>query len=427
MNKDSDSIKIKRVLKWAWDNPHTSFYRDKYKKAGFLSWKQIKSMEDFKKLPFLTRQDIVSNNPYERCFLPLERITSVRISGGTTDSQNPMINFHTRLHPYQIHHFSKKLKQLKIKAMLLLFAHLQTQGRILREWNEIKNKDTVVIAGDTNNLPITSKLAKQLEIDALRTTPTILYFLIPYLQKEYDLNKIRYIFLMGEFCSEVKVDYFKKVFKNAYFQSNYGGNETSMRGFRCDFLAKLPPRFFHPLPIFHFEIHNPDEESELILTHLYTKVAFPFIRYKTGDCVKIEDKKCECGQTKLMEVFGKLEYDVARIHGTTLYAENIYKALSLFSKYLSSLDFQIHVFEKVIGNKILPQFILHVVPKSSALKTWPQVKNLIAKGISHNLYLSAKMTLSQLVENKVFLPLEIESVKALPIIGKRKHIISHMT
>lgn len=411
-----------------WENPYSSFYRKKYKKAGVNLIKDVNSLEEFYKLPYLTRKEIASTGPYERLFLPKKEIEAIWFSSGTTDVQNPSIFFHTSLHPIQQRLFSEFTTRLPIKNIMLLFSNLPIQARLLREWfgHPLKNKDAISICGDINNLALSARIARIVKIDAIKTTPTILYFFIPYLKKEYDPDKILYIFLGGEFCSEQKANFFKKVFRNAFIQFNFGGNETEIRGYRCKFLYDQAPWYFHPVPVFHFETLNPKQESELIITHLFKNVAFPLIRYKTEDSVKIELKSCRCGEKKIMEVFGKLEYDVARIHGTTLYAENIYKALSPFSKYLVSSDFQLHVYEKVIGSNILPQLTLQIRLKSSKLKDSLNINNLIAKGISSKLYLSAKMTLSQLVERQVFLPLEIEFIEEFPLEVKRKRIISHL-
>ncbi len=50
--------KLQTLVKHAYEN--VSFYHEKYKAAG-IHPKDIKSLEDFQALPFLTRQDVNDN------------------------------------------------------------------------------------------------------------------------------------------------------------------------------------------------------------------------------------------------------------------------------------------------------------------------------------------------------------------------------
>lgn len=417
--------KVQKMLNWVWENPYSSFYRDKYKKAGISSWKDIKTAKDFQNIPFLTRQEIVKTNPYDRLFISKENVCSIWISSGTTDSKNPTIILHRPLHPLQKKLFREHTSRLNTKSTLVLFSSLANQARLQEEWGFLKNKDGLIVAGDINNLPLTAQIASQLNLDSIKTTPTILSFFIPYLKKEVDLSQITYIFLGGEFCSEQRLNYFKKIFKNAYFQFNFGSNETQMKGYRCQILAKKSPRFFHPLPIFYFEYLNEQEESEQVITHLF-HVAFPLIKYKTGDSVRLEKQSCGCGETQIIEVHGKLEYDVAKISGATLYTNLIEQALKSSLEYLSSPEWQLHLYEKVISNKIMPNLKLYVIPKKH-IKNLNTLKDQIEKEVSKNLYISQTSTLSDLVKKGVFLPLEVIFVDSFQKGPKHKRIISHLT
>ena len=208
----SNFPKVKKILKWVWDNPYSSFYRDKYRRAGIESLRDIKTVEDFQKLPFLEREEIVKTNPYDRLFIPREKVSSIWISSGTTDSKNPTIILHGPLHPIQIKLFKEHTSRLKTKSTMILFSSLANQARLQREWGFLKNKDGMIVAGDINNLLLSAKIASQLNIDSIKITPTILSYFIPYLAKELDLNQITYIFLGGEFCSEQRVNYFNGIY-----------------------------------------------------------------------------------------------------------------------------------------------------------------------------------------------------------------------
>lgn len=419
--KDLVFLKIKSVLGFVWDNKYSSFYRDKYRKEGINPVRDINSWEDFEKLPFLTRKELVETDPYKRFFLPPEKIETFRISSGTTGGNKPLIMLKGPLSSSQKDLYSQKARGLEIKSWLFLYQPIVGLGRIIRE-SYLPYKGAVRILGDINNLPLTAKAAASLKIDAIQTTSTILYFFLPYLKREYSLDNIKYIALGGEFCSEQRLKFFKQQLGNAYFRFIFGSPETGWRAYRCKFLENHPPRFFHPLNSeLYSEIINQVRDSELVATHLI-KTDFPLIRYKTGDTVVTRDKKCPCGQKQIMEVFGKFGYDVYKIHGTLIYADLVYQALSPYLPRLASSEWQLHIFEEVIRDKIMPKLKLNLIPKQDNIA----LKKEIANGVSSRLYISSRHTLLDLVGQGVFLPLEVEFVDSFPLTTKQRRFVPHI-
>ncbi len=417
--------RIKRVLEFALTNPYSDFYRRKYKGINF---KKINDMDQFFKLPYLTRQELIETDPYKRIFVPLNKINRIGITSGTTDQDKPLIILQAAIDQRLKKELLDKPNQLKVKTSLLLYSVLPGQHRLLRE-HFLEDNNIRAFLGDIRDLPLTAKIARALSIDAIQTSATALYYFIPHLKKEYDLNKIHFIALGGEYCSDEKYKFFKKNFKKAFFKFNFGSNETERRGYKCDFLLNLPLRFFHPFPNFFHEVLDQnlgDDSGELVLTHLITKTAFPFIRYNTGDRVRIKDYKCRCGQDKLMEVFGKLEHDLIKIHGAMLHGNDLRQALQPYLTYLASDDFQMHVFETGTEDTIKPKLKLQLVLKNTYQDRKNYLATHIAREISNLLYLSPQLTLSQLVEKGVFLPMVIEFVDTLPVLAKQKPIISHI-
>ncbi|MCL4387521.1 hypothetical protein M1307_04000, partial [Patescibacteria group bacterium] len=418
--------KIKRVLEFVWKNPYSSFYRDTYIKAGVDPLKDVSSLDDFRKLPLLTREEIVKSDPLARIFLPQMEIHWATVSSGTTGDEKPLAIFKSKLDASLKRYTFGKPNELGIKMMLLLYSVFSGQARLLGD-NTLGHVGFTRVLGDINNLSLSAKVAARIKIDSIQTTPTILYFFIPFLKQEYNLEEIKYIYLAGEFCSEQKLQFFKSVFKKAYFKFSYGSIEAEVLGFRCNVLNDLPSRFFHPLPIFYYEeVVNSEGNNSLVISHLSNKIAFPLIRYETKDAIKMVDSKCDCGQEVLMEVFGKLEYDTAKIQGTVIYSSQVYQALEPFKRYLASIEWQMHIFEEVRGEKILPKLKIQLVPIKEKQEKLKQIRSVLEQGIVEKLYLSSKMTLAELVKKGVFLPLEVEFVENLSFSTKQKHIISHL-
>ena len=416
--------KIKEVLEFAWNNPYSSFYKDKYKKAGVKSIKSIKTWEDFDKLLYLTRDEIVEAGPNKFFFFPRNKINEIGFSSGTTNQDFPLILFQSRYQNKVLKLRHQRYFDLKIKSNLMLFPILPGQLRFRLQDFMWKNGTTNAL-GDTNNLELSAKIAARLEIDAIQTTPTILYYFTDFLKKTYDLGKIKLIYIAGEFCSKQKEQYFKENFKNAYIEFGYGGMETRGRGYRCKFMRLKPSSLFHRLrDSYYYETINTLGQEELVLTSL-VKEGAAVIRYKTGDAVKLYEEECQCGENQSIEVFGRLESDSLKIQGTIIYAEFIHEALLPFSRTLASLDWKLHVWEEEINSKLLPKLELHLSPQKKFRNQ--KFKEEIARIISENLFLSSKMTLASLVNEGIFLPLKIRFVKSFPLEQKRKNIVSHLS
>lgn len=423
-----DFLKIKKVLEFVWENPYSSFYRNKYKKAGINSIKSIKTIKDFKNLPYLTKRELINSDPYDRFFFLKSEIRGISTTSGTTGGDRPLVMLvGKRFDQGQEKFLLQNAKELKIKSCMFLLSPLRAQTRFLKD-QYVSDGKILRFIGDISNLPLSAKIASTLKVDGLIVSPTILYFFTPYLRKEYDLSKIKYIVFSGEFCSTQKLNFFKQSYKNAYFEFAYGSAEAINVAFRCKYLSKKAPKLYHPWSLYYFEIDKGGQEGELILSHKHTNSDLPLIRYQTGDLVRLVSEKCECGEDRQIEVFGKLSYDAVRIFGTTIYAEEIYKALFPYKYLLDAMNFQLHVFEEADGKKIKIKLKLELVLNRNNKEDKEKLKKQLEKNISNNLYISSKLTLAALAEKGVFAPLEIEFVKELGYSksGKKRHIVNHL-
>ena len=61
-------------------------YREKMDKAG-IKPDDIKTLDDLSKLPFTVKQDLRDNNPYGMFAVPMEQVTEIHASSGTTGKQ----------------------------------------------------------------------------------------------------------------------------------------------------------------------------------------------------------------------------------------------------------------------------------------------------------------------------------------------------
>ncbi|HCP08599.1 MAG TPA: hypothetical protein DIT25_02260, partial [Candidatus Moranbacteria bacterium] len=218
--------KINEVLKFVLDNPHSDFYRKKY---GSQNVYPIKSYEDFQKIPFLTKDEILATPLAGRIFVPESDLSYFSFSSGTTNSKKPTVLPHASFD--RASNKNPAMKDLPEKLgvrRLMLLKNVLSPGffKNIRR----KFKSHMLIPGDIHNLPITASIAKELNIDAFNTSPTVLYYFIPHLRTAgFDFSSVKMINLGGEFCSSQRVSYFKDIFPNSFFVFRYANSETDVR------------------------------------------------------------------------------------------------------------------------------------------------------------------------------------------------------
>ncbi|MBN1380414.1 MAG: phenylacetate--CoA ligase [Deltaproteobacteria bacterium] len=79
-------------LKWTVHHAYTGsdFYRKQFDEAG-VKPEDIKSLEDLKRLPFTTSQDLQGNYPYPLISVPFEDVVRLHASSGTTGKRKVMV------------------------------------------------------------------------------------------------------------------------------------------------------------------------------------------------------------------------------------------------------------------------------------------------------------------------------------------------
>lgn len=423
--------RINVVLKFALENQCSNFYRKKY--GENTEFYPIKSYEDFQKIPFLTKDEILSVPLDERIFVPENEIKYFSTSSGTSNSKKLTIlphsdfNFDSFL---KYAYLEDKIKALGVRRMMIL---RPPTGPSLFKFINLPKNGTTVIPGDMKNMELSSKLSKEIKIQGFITNPTILDFFIPHLENiAFDLKSIKYVILGSEHCSKQRLDYFKNVLPNAYFKLVYGSSETGgPRGYQCEKLEGAPEKY-HVVDSLLIETVNDgkildfNESGKLIVTDLKSK-AFPLIRYATDDMGTITQENCPCGENIALSLGGRANFDMLKFSGITLHASAIEKSMEAVSDYVHPTRFQVNVWEKNINGKLKPHLQIDLQLKQNFEKNSadPALQELIIKRISEKLHLSGKSNLNSLVEQGVFLPLTINFVTAWPD-GKAKHIISHL-
>lgn len=419
---------LREILKFALENPYSDFYKKKYKGLG-IKPENIKTYADFCKIPMLTKDEILALPLRDRYFVPKEEVIRFSISSGTTNNNKPLILPHIKREVIPggagggKHLVDEEaLKKLGIDKIFGLAPAQSVLSGIIAD----KSRTLPLIIPDIHRLDLAAVLAKELEVEAIISPPTILYFFTEKLRKTgFDCKTVKWISIGSELCTSQKFAYFKRMYPNAIFQVRFGNSESGAPlGFRCDYRRDDPPQLFHPADMLRLLEIMPEDDKydgpgEMVVTHL-TKDAFPLIRYKTNDFATRVRFDCECGRKYLIDTSGKSDLDILKTSGIVLHTQAIADAVETVSKFVEN-DFQMHVYEETLDGKLVTRLVLHLSPQNIGLD-----EKEIAKYIQKQLQISVDKVLDDIIEEGAFLPLEVQFVPHKERINKSKNIISHL-
>ena len=320
----------------AWVYARVPFYQKKFKEAG-ITPDDIQTLDDLKRLPFTTKQDLRDEYPFGIFAIPLEEVVRIHASSGTTGK--PTVGGYSR-------------KDLELWAEVMArtvsscgvtskdVAHnaygygLFTGGLGFHLGFETVGATVVPISGGLTKRQL--MLMEDFGATVLTCTPS--YSLVLAEEAEemgIDFKsrmKVRVgIFGAEPWTEEMRQQIEERLGLEAY--DIYGLTEIIGPGVsvECEHHNGLHIYEDHFLP----EIIDPDtgeqlpygEEGELVFTTL-TKEAMPVIRYRTRDRTVLHPEKCPCGRTmvRMEKVRGRTD-DMLIVRGVNVFPSLVEKVL----------------------------------------------------------------------------------------------------
>ena len=314
---------------------NVTHYRKKFAERGIIP-EDIGSLADLTKLPFTTKDDLLTDYPYGMFAVPLREVVRIHSSSGTTS--RPIVVGYTkndvRIWSNLVARFmtsagvtSDDLVQIAFSYGLFTGAfgihygaeaigasvipmstgNTEKQIMIMQDY-----RSTVLVGTPSYALEIASRIA-QAGID-----PKSLYLKVGLFGGEPWSEKMR-----GEIEAGLCL--------NA--TDNYGVSEVIGPGVagecRCRTGLHIYEDAFIPEIIDPQSgaLLSPGSEGELVLTTL-SKEAFPMIRYRTGDITRLDYAPCACGRTlvRMQRVLQRSD-DMLIIRGVNVYPSQIEEAI----------------------------------------------------------------------------------------------------
>jgi len=314
----------------------TDFYKGRLAEAGIRSPDAIKTLDDIRKLPFTTKNDLREAYPFGLLAVPHEQVVRVHASSGTTGT--PTVIYLTQK---DLDTASDTMARCLTAAggsshdivQNMMSYGLFTGGLCFHYGAELMG--AMVIPTSSGNTLRQLKFMKDFGTTMIHATPSYLLHLHAAIAAEgYERGdlKLRMAITGAEpHSEELRLKIQDKLGIEVY--NCYGMSELNGPGvaFECVFrtgmhvwedryiIELLDPETFEPVP--------DGETGELVVTIL-CRDAMPLIRYRTRDLTRIIPEPCACGRThrRLARFTGRTD-DMLIINGVNVFPSQIEEVL----------------------------------------------------------------------------------------------------
>ncbi len=378
------------------------FYRKKLDEVN-VKPEDIKSLDDLKRLPFTTKQDLRDNYPFGLFTIPLEQVVRVHASSGTTGKPT-VVGYSKRDIDIWSDLMARSLAAAGVsKGDIIQNAYgygLFTGGLGAHYGGERLGATVIPISGGNTKKQI--MIMKDFGSTVLTATPSYTLYLAETIHdmgvKREEL-KLRVGILGAEpWSEEMRNAIEEKLGIDAI--DIYGLSEILGPGVAIECIeAKKGLHIWEDA--FIPEIIDPEtgevlpdgEEGELVITTIQ-KEAIPLLRYRTRDITRIIKEPCKCGRThrRIERIKGRTD-DMLIIRGVNIFPSQIesllmetegvephYQIIVDRVNNLDTMEVKVEVSEKIFSDEI---------------KHLQKLKEQIEKDIKDLYGISVKVTLAE--------------------------------
>ncbi len=412
------SLRLSRVIRRVYEN--VGYYREKMDEIG-VKPEDIRDIKDIAKLPFTVKQDLRDNYPYGLFAVPMEQVSRIHASSGTTGKQT-VVGYTKN----DIELWSECVARAlsAIGARKHDFAHISfgyglfTGGLGLHYGAEKLGASVIPVS--TGNTKRQIQIMRDFGSSVLCCTPSYAVYLGETL-RDMGMTPDDIHLKAGLFGAEPWTENMRRQIERllgikAY--DIYGLSEIIGPGvaFECSEQNGMHINEDH----FYAEIVDPDtgevlpegEQGELVFTCL-TEEALPLIRYRTHDIAVLSRKKCSCGRIliKMSKPRGRSD-DMLIIRGVNVFPSQIESVLLDLGN--TAPHYQLIVDR--VNNKDTLEIIVEMSDElfSDSVRKIEEKGRAIRSAVESTLGISAKVTL---VEPK---SLERSEGKSKRVIDKRQ-------
>jgi phenylacetate-CoA ligase len=310
----------------------TPFYKDRLGKAGITGGDTIKSLEDLRRIPFTTKNDLRDGFPYGFLSIPRDEVIRLHASSGTTGTPTTIyfnkddIARWTSFVARSI--YATGCNKTDVFQNMITYG-LFTGGLGFHAGGE--EVGMLVIPSGSGNTTRQFRLMQDFGTTVVHATPSFLLHVESKMKEEgvsRDSIALKRAFAGAEPYSEDTRRRIEDLLRIDVYNS-YGLSEMNGPGVAFECQCKQGLHIWEDGYI--AEIVNPDtlervpdgETGELVLTCL-CREATPILRYRTRDLSAFYTEPCACGRThrRLRRITGRTD-DMLIINGVNLFPSQI--------------------------------------------------------------------------------------------------------
>jgi len=312
------------------------YYRQKMDDAG-VSPGDIKTLQDIRRLPFTTKEDLRKNYPFGLFTVPMDEIVRIHASSGTT-GQPTVVGYTKSDIKMWAEMMARSLAAAGVTHKDIVHNAygygLFTGGLGAHYGAEEMGCAVIPISGGNSKRQIT--LMKDFGSTVLLATPSYTLNLADTMaDMGVDPSELKLrvgIFGAEPWSEQMRQELEKRLQIKAI--DIYGLSEVLGPGVAIECIEEqkglhIMEDHFMPEIVDRntFDPLSPGEEGELVFTTL-TKEAFPVIRYRTKDICQLIPDVCTCGRTfyRMPKVTGRSD-DMLIIRGVNVFPSQIEEVL----------------------------------------------------------------------------------------------------
>ncbi|MCD6320494.1 MAG: phenylacetate--CoA ligase [Candidatus Desulfofervidaceae bacterium] len=348
--------RLKEVINRAASSP---FYQKVFKEYK-VDPAKIRSLDDLRRIPFTTKEDLRQWYPYGFLTVPKEKLVRMHSSSGTTGK--PTVVFYTRRDLDSWANLVARCMYMTGVRPGDVFQNMMGYGLFtggLGFHYGAEKIGCLVIPAGPGNTKRQLFLMREFETTVVHIIPSYALYVAEVCKAEgIDPKKefkLRIAFIGAEPHAEGIRQRIEDFFGIDAFNS-YGLSEVNGPGvaFECPYkqgmhlwedayiVEIIDPETLEPVP--------EGEEGELVLTTL-TREGMPILRYRTRDLTRIVPGKCPCGRThkRIARITGRTD-DMLIIKGVNIYPIQIERVLMDLPEVGSNYLIEVH--KKETGDKL---------------------------------------------------------------------------
>ncbi|MFA5099957.1 MAG: phenylacetate--CoA ligase [Candidatus Omnitrophota bacterium] len=327
--KNVQSDRLRNLAAYIYKN--SPVYKNKLDAFG-ISPKDIKSIDDIKKLPFTTKEDMRDSYPFGLFSRQVKDINEIHVSSGTTG--NPTVVGYTK---DDLKLWAEVMARVLCCAgavpgdmIQIAYGYGLFTGGLGFHYGAIE-MGLSVIPASSGQTKRQLKIMDDFKPRILACTPSYALYMAEE-AKSIGLKPKDSSWKIGVFGAEPWSEAMRKAIESTWDMCAtdvYGLSEIIGPGVAQECTHKAGLHLFSD--VFYPEVIDPKtgadvkegSKGELVITTL-TKQGLPLIRYRTRDIVSIKYEKCKCGRTspRISKISGRTD-DMIIVRGINVFPSQI--------------------------------------------------------------------------------------------------------